>query len=376
MESRFFMPPGTALDALSEVGVDAVRVRGLTRFDHTRASHYRGIRWIITLRELFHAPFMLLGLMKLRRRFGTVDVVHAIDFPDAVAGVIAARLLRAPMVVHARALVENDPGKLRTRLLRRLLGKASAIIAIDENVRETLPPGLPVTVIHNCFDPGPQDESGGERLPGVERLRPSSLKVGFVGNILKIKGIVELVEAAAEIKRGGHDVQYLIVGGTIADERSLFRRALKLIGLDQNVAGKVQAMIEGNGLTEDFVMIGHTRAVHLAYREMDVLAFPTFFFAPGRPVFEAAFFGVPSIVAVNEPRDDTIVHDETGVVIARPDAVLLADAITRFASNRQEAARMGANAKALAERNFRPEANALKLLALYRSVVSAETLAA
>jgi len=372
VESHFFMPPGTALDALREIGVDAVAVRGLTRFDHTRASHYRGIRWIVMLRELFHAPFMLLGLLKARRRWRTMDAIHAIDFPDAVTGAIAARLFRAPLIIHARALAMNDRRLFRTRLMHRLLRKAKAIIAIDQNVRETLPADLPITIIHNCFDPGTGDAGEDDHLSGFERLRAASLKIGFVGNIMKIKGIVELVEAAILVKQAGHDVQYLIVGGAFANERSLFRRALKLIGLDQNVDGKVRSMIAENGLADDFVMIGHSRAIHLTYRRMDVLAFPSHLDAPGRPVLEAAFFGVPSIVAVKKPRDDTIVQGETGIVIERPHAELLAKAIGHFAADHAEIARMGANARALAERNFVPASNARALLALYRQVIGEE----
>lgn len=368
VESYFLMPGGTALEALREGGRDAIAVRGLARFDHTRAGHYRGIRWIIILRELLHIPFMLVALWRAKRRWRTMDAIHAIDFPDVVTGAIAARLFRAPLIVHARAVAVNDPRMLRTRLMHRLLRKAKAVIAIDQNVRESLPADLPVTIIHNCFDPGPKDGIGAPSLPGLEQLRPDSLKIGFVGNIMKVKGIVELVEAAQRVKQAGHDVQYLIVGAAFANERSLFRRALKLLGLDQNVAAKVQAMIAEGGLAEDFVLLGHTRAVHRAYRAMDVLAFPTFFFAPGRPVFEAAFFGVPSIVAVREPRDDTIVHGETGLVIAEPDNVLLADAIIHFAKDRSEITRMGANARALAERSFRPGPNALALLDVYRRV--------
>jgi glycosyltransferase involved in cell wall biosynthesis len=101
---------------------------------------------------------------------------------------------------------------------------------------------------------------------------------------------------------------------------------------------------------------------------MDVLVFPTFLDAPGRPVFEAAFFGIPSIVAVREPHADTLIDGETGIAIDRPDPRLLADAILHYATDRGEIARMGANARTLAERNFSPRANALDLLDVYRRV--------
>ena len=71
---------------------------------------------------------------------------------------------------------------------------------------------------------------------------------------------------------------------------------------------------------------------------MDVLCFPSHYDAPGRPIFEAAFFGVPSIVAVRNPRPDTLVDGETGLAIRPHDADELAEAITRLATHRADAA--------------------------------------
>ena len=44
--------------------------------------------------------------------------------------------------------------------------------------------------------------------------------------------------------------------------------------------------------------------------------------------------GVPSIVAVPDPKPDTIVDGVTGLAIAKPDPTLIADAILRLASDR------------------------------------------
>jgi glycosyltransferase involved in cell wall biosynthesis len=86
-------------------------------------------------------------------------------------------------------------------------------------------------------------------------------------------------------------------------------------------------------------------------------------------VFEAAFFSVPSIVAVTNPLPDTLVDHETGLAIPGRNPQKLAEAIMHFADHPDELRRMGANARDLAERNFNPENNARKLLAIYRRVV-------
>jgi glycosyltransferase involved in cell wall biosynthesis len=100
-----------------------------------------------------------------------------------------------------------------------------------------------------------------------------------------------------------------------------------------------------------------------------VLLFPSHFDAPGRPVFEAAFSSVPSIVSVDKPRADTLVHGETGLAIPVKSPSKLAEAILYFADNPSEVQRMGAKAKQLADSNFDPATNARKLLAVYTRVI-------
>jgi glycosyltransferase involved in cell wall biosynthesis len=115
--------------------------------------------------------------------------------------------------------------------------------------------------------------------------------------------------------------------------------------------------------------MGPTIDIQRVYDRIDVITFPSHYDAPGRPVFEAAFFSVPSIVAVENPLPDTLVHGETGLAIPGRNPQKLAEAIMRFADYPDDVRRMGANARELAERNFCPDTNARKLLAIYKRVV-------
>jgi glycosyltransferase involved in cell wall biosynthesis len=371
VEAHFLMPRGTALDFYRRVARDTLAVSGISRFDHTRATHYRGLRWVVLLRELLYLPATRAGLLAARRRWPRIDIVHVNEFTELAPAIRAKRLFGARLVVHVRSLVNDDIGLRRTRWLQRALRRhADAVIAIDETVRATLPSDIPVDVIHNSFTPtvaGAPDEA---YLAQFDRLRPTSLKVGFVGNLLRIKGIFELAEAARLVRQAGADVQFIVVGGGLTRKRDWKTRAARLLGLVQDVAGDIRELIADLGIEEDFLLFGATNDIQRAYPRMDVLAFPSHFDAPGRPVFEAAFFGVPSIVAVRDPKPDTIVDGETGIAIPEPDARLLADAILQLANDRDEGKRMGMNAKRLAERNFVPETNSRALLDVYRRLMA------
>lgn len=97
-----------------------------------------------------------------------------------------------------------------------------------------------------------------------------------------------------------------------------------------------------------------------------MLCFPSHLNAAGRPVFEAAFFKVPSIVAMQNPRADTMIDGETGICIAPKDAQALARAIEYFYARPEEVRRMGEAAYRLALRDFDTKKNACRMLAIYQ----------
>jgi glycosyltransferase involved in cell wall biosynthesis len=86
-------------------------------------------------------------------------------------------------------------------------------------------------------------------------------------------------------------------------------------------------------------------------------------------VFEAAFSGVPSIVAVTDAKPDTLISGATGLCIPARDPAALAAAIERLYDDRAELARMGEQARGLALRNFDIRKNAAAMLDLYRRLL-------
>lgn len=367
VQPMFVTQNGSVTEFFGRLG-EVEAARGMSQFDHTRYSHYRGGRWLVLLRELAYLPFTWMALRRARRRWGEVDLIHLNEFTGLVALWLAQRLFAVPAIVHVRSVAHDDNAMRRTHWLHRRLRAARAVVAIDENVRASLPKDLPVEVIHNAFAPNAAlgtDEAFEQRL---SVLRPESFKVGFVGNLLLVKGIHELVEAARLTRERGLDVEFIVVGDDAQPSRGIRARVVKALGLAQNVRAEIEAALDRHQLRDRVHLVGFTADIARAYRRMDVLCFPSHYDAPGRPIFEAAFFGVPSIVAVRDPRADTLVHGETGLAIAPRAAQELADAIETLARDRAATRRMGDAAKAMAERNFSVERNAGRLLELYRRI--------
>jgi glycosyltransferase involved in cell wall biosynthesis len=354
----------------SKVG-EVEAVLGVTKFDHTRYSHYRGLRWLVVLRELAYLPSTWLGLWRARRRWGEVDLIHLNEFTGVFALSMARWLFRAPAVIHVRSLVEADLRLARTRWMHSLLrAQAQALVAIDESVRGTLPGSLAVNVIHNAFTSSRAADADDALEQGLSRLSPHRFKIGFVGNLLLVKGILDLLEAARLLKERGLEFELVVVGDDASPSGNLRAKLLKHLGLAQSMRKEVEATVQRHGLSERVHLIGFTPNIGRAYQCMDLLCFPSHYDAPGRPVFEAAFFGVPSVVAVRNPKPDTVVHGITGLAVPPRDPRALADAIAAMAANRDATRRMGVAARTMAENNFSAQRNARSLLDVYEKVVA------
>lgn len=366
----FLAANGTALSFYGQVAEDLIATRGLTRFDNTHYSHYRGVRWLVLLREIFHLPFTLVAIRKAFGKWkGTIDLVHVNEVTEIIPGLLAKRLFKVPMVVHVRSPQWANHQSLRSRWLCRVLKRsANAIIAINETTRITMTAELNVDVIQNSFTPKRSPDPDPSMLYKLEKLRAGSLKIGFVGNVQVSKGILELVEAARLLKEQDADVEFVIVGGHTRVDKGLRGWVLSKAGLVQDVVEELQQRIKKYGLEQSFHLLGATSDIQCVYERLDVITFPSHFDAPGRPVFEAAFSAVPSIVCVNKPLSDTLVHNVTGLAIPARDPVALSEAIRHFEKNRDEVKRMGREAQKLAIDNFEPARNAARLFDVYKRV--------
>lgn len=366
VSAHFVTQRGSVTKFFGQLG-DVVETSGMTQFDHTRYGFYRGVRWLVAIREVLYLPATIIALREARKRWGTVDVIHVNEFTGIVPLLVARRIFRAPAVVHVRSVANDDASSWRTRWVNRILRhQAAAVVAIDENVRASLPASLAVDVIHNGFTAAA--ERGGDPAfqAKLDGLRKTSYKIGFVGNLLRVKGLYDLVEAARIIKQSGVDAEFVIVGENARRLAGLTGSLLKMSGLAHDVRADLEHLIQAYGLEDSFHLMGFTSDIQRVYQAIDLLCFPSHYDAPGRPIFEAAFSAVPSVVAVNVPQADTLVHGETGLAVPPRQPQKLAEAILSLANDRERSTAMGQAARAMAQRNFDVPANSAKLLSVYR----------
>jgi hypothetical protein len=121
IDATVLCPQGSAAERFRLAGVRVVADWGIPKWDHTPYGYYRPARWLVLLREFVCVPSFLLGLERLHKFLGQVDLVHANDITVLLDGMFATDRLRGKLVVHASSLQNDDTRLRRTHWQARLL---------------------------------------------------------------------------------------------------------------------------------------------------------------------------------------------------------------------------------------------------------------
>ncbi len=356
-------PGGTAADAFSDAGMNVFETIGLTQFDNTRFGYYRKLRWLILLRELIFLPATVFSLMRLKRLKIHFDLIHANEITLLPTVILAKWLLNLPVVMHVRSLQSPDINSVRSRWIYTALKKyVSALICIDETVKKSIPGDLKANVIHNGIVLSSADLFQNKGHSAV-------LTVGMAGVMHRSKGVYEFLEAAKILIKDRHrKVRFILAGDNARNLKGFKKWILQKLGFSEDVLGNAVKYVIDNDLQNHVTFPGYVKDIREFYPQLDILCFPSFLNACGRPVFEAAFFGVPSIVAIKNPVEDALIHEHTGIAIDEPDALMLANAIDRLLLDNSLRIELGNNAKYWAEKFYSVDKNSRILLGIYEQL--------
>ena len=365
VEATVLSPPGTASVAFADAGMRVFWVQGLSQFDNTRYGYYRGLRWLILLRELFFLPFSLAAVWKLRR--AQFDLMHVNEVTLLPLAILVKRWLDLPMVVHVRSLQRHAKSSQRARWVNRCLERhADAVVPIDQTVANTLSNSLALSIVHNGI--GLSSELADPSYPKLDIGQ--RVRVGFFGVLTALKGIYELLDAMRILKDRGVAGELVVAGENSRKLTMVKARVLQILGFYRDVRSDLEFAVERHGLSDRVKFVGFIKDVRSLYPHIDVLCFPSHLNAAGRPVFEAALFGVPSVVAVADPQPDAVVHNVTGLAISRPDPVLIADALQRLVEDKELRLSLGRQAQEWARENFSIETSADSMMTIYARILS------
>jgi glycosyltransferase involved in cell wall biosynthesis len=363
-------PRGSAVDFAKRTIRNLYQVPWLSQFDHTRYGRYRGTRWFIGMREFVLLPLTLFHVFLFARKVPKVDLIHLNEITGIIPAVFLKLRLKVPLIVHVRANMGTCHEGVRSRLLWYLTKKyVTRMICIDQTVKSTIPPGIDARVVHNTLDLSKFRNQGVPQQPAFQTDSAGIVNVGIVGTIIRVKGVFEFVEAAISICRVRDDAKFFIVGAGVRKLNRFQSRLFSALRLTEDAEAMVTRRIAEASLGDQIMMMGHIDDIGSIYEGLDVLCFPSHYDAPGRPIFEAAYFGKPSIVAIEKPMPDTLIDKVTGLAIRAHDVAALRQAILSLLDDPAARRRMGIAAKQLALAEFDPKENASKILAIYEQAI-------
>lgn len=299
------------------------------------------------------------------------DVVQAGTPKAALVGTIAARLCGTRIRIHhVRGLAHATGAKGRSfaaaAATRMSCALATHVLCVSESVRETLVQerfcsrekthvlargssnGVDAA---GRFDP---EKHRGARSDLRQSLSipEDSLVIGFVGRLVRDKGIETLFDAWSRLRRQFASA-FLLLIGPFEDGDPL------------------RLHVREGLLSDPRVRVTRTDWGQAApwYSAMDIVAFPSLREGFPNVPMEAAAMRLPVVAARVGGSTDAVVDGETGLLVEPRDARGLAEALTRLLSDPVLADRLGTQGRQRALADYRPESIWEAQVDWYRSLL-------
>lgn len=344
--------------------VDGIRVRSV----RNTYSNYMGYPRRMVSFALFCALGTVQGLLA-----GPADVVFATSTPLTVGmpGWILSRLRRAPFVFEVRDLwpeaaiqmgaLASDGllARFARSLERFLYRRADALVGLSPGMIEgMIAAGAARDRTHlvpNCSDldlfrPGPPDPA----TLATYDVPDDAFVAGYAGAIGPSNDVGVVLDAAEELQRRGRDdIVFLLAG----DGKSL--PALRAEAAER---GLTHVRFTGAVAKQDVPgLLRSCSMLMTLFADVPILATNS----PNK-FFDGLASGRPMLVNSDGWTRRLVEAEEAGVYVPAGDGAALARAVEELADDPVRVQRLGANARALAEREFDRDVQARRLSSVLR----------
>ncbi len=183
--------------------------------------------------------------------------------------------------------------------------------------------------------------------PGEDRGLKSSLGIdgkdkviGFIGRIVREKGIEELILSLTQVRKAISNVKLLIVGDTLESDR------------DRGAKERIKQLIDINGLSSQVIFTGFREEIPQIYKIMDVFVLPSHREGMPRTILEAMASGKPVVATNIRGCREEVVDGVTGLLVPAKDSTALAGAIKQVLLDENLASKMGLLGRKTAQDSF------------------------
>jgi glycosyltransferase involved in cell wall biosynthesis len=187
--------------------------------------------------------------------------------------------------------------------------------------------------------------------------------IGFIGRIVREKGVLELIEGMAQVVSKVPEARLLIVGDTLTSDGD--REAKRLVQ-EAVLKYRMEDKVEFAGLRNDVPRI---------LRALDVFVLPSWREGMPRSIIEAMAVGLPVVATDIRGCREEVVHGETGLLVPPRDPMKLAEAMLLLLTDQASASRMGSLGRARALNCFDEDAVIQRQIEAYDRLIEEKGLA-
>lgn len=305
-----------------------------------------------------------------RRKY---DLLVSHDWIAAIAGIVARRNLKIPLVFHFHSTEEgrNPRGSVTIKEIERLSAvTADRVITVSEAMRDELVglgyPAARISVIHNGVDAAKYDPATvtpAQRAGFRDRIGVGgSPMIFFIGRLTWVKGADTLIHAMPSIVKEVPDAKLVLLG--IGDQ-------------EQQLSGIVRDLHLGRNVILHFRMVPEEERI-LYYAASDVCVFPSKYEPFGIVCTEAMSMGKPVVVGAKGTSGfrEQVVPEGDGICgyhIDPNDPEDIARYVVAVLKDADLARKMGENGRRRVLENFTWNAIADQTLAVYQATADSHS---
>ena len=340
-------PKGTSSNFFKSLNVKVIEAFLIPRFNHFELGYYRGLRWLLLFREIFGLFYFFFFLSRLKQKFKRIEKFHLNEIELTIIAPLLDFFFKPQITSHLRCPLEIKKGKVRIKFLKFLCKNyLNKIISIDNDCYKTSPIKNISHIVYNGIN---------TKNLVIKKKRSKFITFGFVGNFIKRKGIYEALNVFKKLDKK-LNIRLICVG-----KNNQNSTLLNLFGYEENF----EKYLKKNNINsyKNIKILPMTFNLKNFYSRIDIMLFPGYMNAVGRPVIEASLLKKPSIIALDRYNNDTA--KKNNCLIFKPgDLSSFENKILFFLKNKPKIKKMGISAFKNAKRNFDINKNSKKIYKL------------
>ncbi len=334
-------PKGSSSRIFKENNIKTKTVFGFSQFNNNNFGFYQGWRWFVLLREFIFFIYNFFYILKHRFVESKPDLILLNDLTLLPSAILFSLFYKCRIITYVRSK-QNLKNLFRIKIQNYLIKKyIHKLIFIDEDVKKSTsyPREVKIIKLYNSF------YIQKKFLKNVK----NKLNIGFVGNFTNSKGVELLINSITRL-RSKKDIFFYIVG-PIPKKPNLSDKVLKLFRIRENyhdLFRKNEKIISKNSR-----FIGFRYKLDDFYKKIHLLIFPSYVSAAGRPVLEAACYGVPSLLTLfDKDNNDIIKNNFNGLYVKNNSTKDLINKIILLKKNKNLIKKLSLNAYKNSKQKF------------------------